>query len=439
MATGRLDCVRHPFIWRRLRRFIWAPATIRPTINHRYNAPTEEEDSQRRIISRHNSHQKNHRQPLASSITTRNSNQTALATRATQMRTATDSVVRRRRSTVSQCAMAWTVSVAIRRLTTTITTILVPRHPVGWTDTPRMVSTSLRQTRTLGPILDHHICSDLTPLVRAGNRQRKPAPRWRTMRMRILPILSTTPYSMHQVIFEPNYNHKYFLKFVKNIANINLSCENRICAHIWIPSVGSQLGTTITCGPTTPTNNHNNNYHHYANVDVVNNGGPPSNKWSLWQQFQWPVVPPEQNRWSKWWAFRCAPADVFSVFWFSCFFIFCLRFFNIIYKGCFWDVWFSIWYFLKLTLRTHYNLHHLSSMTWTLMCIHGCSPCRPVLCIVPNFDWCVARHSSSLLIFSVRANFHDPFQEGVAFAVSLPQRRVDKTFDLKIAASGLIR
>lgn len=63
--------------------------------------------------------------------------------------------------------------------------------------------------------------------------------------------------------------------------------------HTDLPVLGTQLASLSCGGGTTPTNN----YHHYVNVDVANE--QPSSKWSIWQQFQWPVGPPEQNRWSK--------------------------------------------------------------------------------------------------------------------------------------------
>lgn len=53
----------------------------------------------------------------------------------------------------------------------------------------------------------------------------------------------------------------------------------------------------------------NSNYFSYFNVNnnsstnqIIagnNNGGNANNQWSVWQQFQWPYVQPEQNRWSK--------------------------------------------------------------------------------------------------------------------------------------------
>lgn len=54
----------------------------------------------------------------------------------------------------------------------------------------------------------------------------------------------------------------------------------------------------------------NSNYFSYFNVNNNNNnngqviggnsnGSNANNQWSVWQQFQWPYVQPEQNRWSK--------------------------------------------------------------------------------------------------------------------------------------------
>lgn len=47
-------------------------------------------------------------------------------------------------------------------------------------------------------------------------------------------------------------------------------------------------------------NVNNNNISNYSGSGAGNsNGGNANNQWSVWQQFQWPYVQPEQNRWSK--------------------------------------------------------------------------------------------------------------------------------------------
>lgn len=40
---------------------------------------------------------------------------------------------------------------------------------------------------------------------------------------------------------------------------------------------------------------------------------PPSTQWSFWQQFQWPLQPPEQNRWSKFGLCFCMVTNPHSI------------------------------------------------------------------------------------------------------------------------------
>lgn len=120
----------------------------------------------------------------------------------------------------------------------------------------------------------------------------------RTMQTLTLPTSNTIPSSMLQVTNICINNSQKNLKHVQtNFESIILPINQNVAISIYARSLDISVGQLTSVTGTTSANN----YHHYVNVNVANNGTPP-NKWNIWQQFQWPVVPPEQNRWSKW---RC--------------------------------------------------------------------------------------------------------------------------------------